>query len=285
VEKTQEKAMSFLPETPPEKVKISSDIIDQVKDNPELKGVILESLKLAFEHKFIEAKANLDWFKKDMQCSTEEMQEISRRVDVEKQFIDQLETISHWTVLGNIDNRDTIETCIKIAKLKWEEAIWKSKKMGNSRAFFSLLEIGLSKKGWLDPVNKENYETMFAELKDEVDQRLEKTWMCHLMNRAYKALRSSHHISVDPNSVEIPDDAKANEALSYLCRLVKYFHRLGNHDKLLHATVEKIVLILKTKPIDVDECSNIFYSCSQLLYFLRHRGFVLRHKWNVLGYR
>ena len=99
--------------------------------------------------------------------------------------------------------------------------------------------------------------SMFAAMKKEVNQRLEKTWMYHLMNRAYKALGSSEHI-VTSRYVEISEHAKADEALSYLCRLAKYFHRLGNQDEFLKATFEEIFSIFSRNPIDIEECSNAF---------------------------
>ena len=81
--------------------------------------------------------------------------------------------------------------------------------------------------------------------------------MCHLMNRAYRALGSDHQIKLDPDSI-IPDNDNPDDALSYLCQLVKYFRQLRFRDSFESFCLDKIYCILKTKPIDVDKWSNIF---------------------------
>ena len=138
VEKAKEKAISFLPETTPEKVKVSPDIITRVKDNTQLKEVVFKIFGIAFEHKFNEAKEALETFKRDYQCSPEEMQEISRRVDMEKQFIDQLEAISHWSPLNSFTNSNTIEEFVGKARAAWRISLEKTAENRRTREFFFL---------------------------------------------------------------------------------------------------------------------------------------------------
>ncbi len=148
----------------------------------------------------------------------------------------------------------TIKDCIAIAKMAWEEAMQKPEKNKRLESYFSLVEIGLSK-GWFESKSKDFFDVSF-DMFNEVDQRLEKTWMDHLIHRAYIALGLK--VSFHKRSVEIPENAKADEALNYLCKLVKYFQRLGNHDELIENTCTQMFNILAKKPIDIDESSKVF---------------------------
>jgi tetratricopeptide (TPR) repeat protein len=261
VEKKQEMAISFLPKRPPEeKTKITPDIVTAVKEYADLNKRISEALKLAFKNKFVEAKESLETFTKDLPSpSAEIIKEISRVIEREKNFIDQLEMISLWSPLEPFDAGKVNKGFANPAYKSWKKAMQApvEERNANMVSFFSLVEIGLSK-GWFNPTSKERYEALLDEMIPEVNQRLEKTWMCHLMHRAYAALGLFNKISIYQNNIEMPPNVKPDEALSYLCRLVKYFHGLGNHEQSLDATFENLFLILKTKPIDIDECSNIF---------------------------
>jgi hypothetical protein len=261
VEKKQEMASSFLPTRPPEeKTNITPDIITAVSENADLNTRISEALKLAFNNKFVEAKASLETFTEDLPYRSAEIKkEISRVIEREKNFIDQLEVIAFWSPLEPFDDQNISKDISSPVGRSWEKAMQATveKRNENLVRFFSLFEIGLSK-GWFNPASKERYEALLDEMIPEVYQRLEKTWMCHLMHRAYAALGLFNKISIYQNYIVMPPNAKADEALRYLCRLVKYFHGLANHELSLTATIERMFLILKTKPIDIDECSNIF---------------------------